>query len=299
MARTRILKTIFEKIDPRQLQKQEREQRSRLKQLENQRRQQEEAERRRREKEEQRLQERKQLLQQRVQEALDKGQITAEEALWLPDLDTDRVVTWNHTPYIDQLTKLLTQIDNGEWEDACLYLTDKKDYNPTFIQYVKSLFGDTYSFEEHQPHANPYKERMRLRRLKAKETPEQEAEINLEPWADNLYDACAPHLTVTNHSSEGDFRFGIMTVWRKRFTKHGLAMMARSQFIKTKLFEQETGTPVFMLIGIGGTDQKPERLFIVPFTDIEDHFIPKPIAYKYEEDPNMQLHYIPELRKLK
>ena len=68
---------------------------------------------------------------------------------------------------------------------------------------------------------------------------------------------------------------------------------------KTKLFEQETDIPVFMLIGIGGTDQKPERLFIVPFTDIEDHFIPKPIAYKYEEDPNMQLHYIPELRKLK
>ncbi len=300
MARARIVKQVFEKIDPVLLKKQAHEEKVRQKQLENQLKQREEAEQRRREKEEQCIAERKQLLAASIQEALEKGEITAEEAMWLPELNTDHVVTWTHFPYIDKMTNLRQQMDNGEWEEVCMYLTDKKDYNPAFTQYVKTLFPDSYSFEEHQPHANPYMEWKKNHKHdeNGRRHP-VENEINREPWADNLFDACAPHLLVTTNSAENNSQFGLMTVWRRRFTKHGLSMMGRSQFIKSKLFEQETDIPVFMIIGLGGTDQMPDQLFVVPFTDIVNHFIPKPIAYRYEVDPHIQLHYIPELRKLK
>ena len=290
MARARIVRHVFQKIDPLNAHRQAREEQSRLKQLENQEKQRLEAEQRKKEKEEQRIAERKQLLDARIQEALEKGEITAEEAAWLPELNTDRVVTWVHSPYIDQMIKLRTMMDNNEWEEVCLYVSDKKDYNPEFTEYMMSLFGYNYSFEEYRPYDSP------LRKWKRKTT---ETTYNGEPWTNNLYDACAPHLVVTHTTDEGSQKFGLMGIFRQRFTKHGLSMMARSQFIKVKLFEQETDIPVFMLMGIGGTASDPEQLFVVPFADIENHFIPKPIAYRYEMNPNYMLHYIPELRKLK
>lgn len=325
MPRTRILRTIIEKIEPRNLKKLAREEKAKQKQLENQERQRLEAEQRKAEKEAQRIAERKRLLEERIQEALEKGEITAEEAAWLPELDTDRVVTWAHVPYMDHLTRLRTQMDNGEWSEVCLYLSDKKDYNPIFTEYVRTLFNETYSFEEYRPHESPFRRWKKRNKHKdttdsiddketIQEQPIEDISVNIqaessttdntrskayEPWADNLYDACAPHLVVTHNSSDGQHKFGIMTIWRSRFTKHGLSMMARSQFIKSKLFEQEIDIPVFMIIGIGGTAQMPQQLFVVPFSDIENHFIPKPIAYRYEIDPNTKLHFIPELQKLR
>lgn len=332
MPRARILKTIIEKIDTHKNRKIVREEFAKQKQAENQERQRRETEERRAEKEAQRIAARKQLLETRIQEALGKGEITEEDAVWLSELDTDRVVGWSHVPYIDHLTKLRTQMDNGEWKEVCLYLSDKKDYNPLFTQYVRTLFNEQYSFEEYRPHENPYRKRKKKTknekeiisdedaedvstvRVQQKENMQDEVRKSLkekiteeyakrvsdyEPWADNLYDACAPHLVVTHKGNDGEYKFGLMTIWRNRFTKHGLSMMARSQFLKVKLFEQEIDIPVFMIIGIGGTALKPEQLFIVPFSEIENHFIPKPIAYRYETTADIRLHFIPELRKLK
>lgn len=335
MPRARILKTIFEKIDPQRIQRENRERKAKEKQLANQEKQRLEAEQRRLEKERIKLEEKRTLVQQKIREAVERGEITEAEAAMLPDLDENFLVTWTHIPYIDHVLRLRQQIENGEWAEVCLYLSDKKDYNPVFTETICKRFGPAYTFEEHTPHANPYarKKKRRKKNTTAEEAIEKETEETVEetvtetgtaenepapaltveekirrgregrptpePWTDNLYDACAPHLVVTYQTMDNELRFGIMTLWRSRFTKHGLSLMARSQFIKTKLFEQETGIPVFMVFGVGGTAETPERLFVLPFHDIENHFIPKPVAYRYELDPSQMLHYVPELGKLK
>ena len=321
MARARILRTLFEKIEPKQLQQEARERRAHEKQLANQEKQRQEAEARRMEKEQLRMEAKRTLVQEKIRQAVERGEISEAEAAMLPDMDENALVTWAHIPYIDQMTRLREQMDNGEWAEVCTYLTDKKEYNPVFTETIRRMFNPSYSFEEYAPHADLFfKKTKRRKKAGAEADAEKETEETMpeepagntaeepedkhpkkpliEPWTDNLYDACAPHLIVTQRTPEGEYRFGIMSIWRMRFTKHGFSMMARSQFIKTKLFEQETGIPVFMVIGIGGTAQTPERLFVVPFKDAENHFIPKPVAYRYETDPAAGLHYVPELEKL-
>lgn len=296
MARTRIIRPLFEKIDPKRAQREARERQALEKRLANMEKQRAEAEQRRAEKEAKRLEEKRLLVQQKIQKAIANGEITEEEAAQLPELDEYAMVRWAHIPYINHVLQLRTKIDNNEWEKVCLYVADKKDFNPVFADTVKNLFSDAYQFEPHVPHASPYRKWYKKKNTETDAPAVEQA--NKEPWANTLYDACAPHWVVSKQTDDATHKFGIMTLWRSRFTKHGLSLMARSQFIKAKLFEQETGIPVFMIFGVGGTAQETERLFIIPFSEVENHFVPKPIAWKYEVDPHLPLHFIPEQNKL-
>ncbi|MBQ9704723.1 MAG: hypothetical protein IJV55_00825, partial [Paludibacteraceae bacterium] len=149
MARARILRTLFEKIEPKQLQQEARERRAHEKQLANQEKQRQEAEVRRMEKEQLRMEAKRTLVQEKIRQAVERGEISEAEAAMLPDMDENALVTWAHIPYIDQMTRLREQMDNGEWAEVCTYLTDKKDYNPVFTETIRRMFNPSYSFEEY------------------------------------------------------------------------------------------------------------------------------------------------------
>ncbi len=297
MPRQRFHRITFQPVLPHQLQEEEHKKGGDEKQHAHEERRRIEAEQRQAAKEAQALEEKRQLIQQRIRTAIEREEITEAEAALLPDLDESALVHWAHTSYIDQITRLKDKMDRAEWKEVCLYLSDKKDFSLEFANFVKTLFPAHYQFELHQPHPDPY--RLQRRFLKLRKEGDNSSEFTIEPWADNLYDACAPHWVVTVPDKKQTARFGIMTIWRTRFTKHGLSMMARAQFIKTKLFEQETGIPIFMIFGIGGFALQPEQLFVIPFSEAENHFVPKPIAYRYEQDTHLPLYYIPELNKIR
>ncbi len=86
-------------------------------------------------------------------------------------------------------------------------------------------------------------------------------------------------------------------------------MMARARLFKTifkkieprkaECEERDECARMRLLENIVRQRHEAEQLFVMPFSEIEDYFMPKPIAYRYEVDPEAQLHYIPELNRLK
>lgn len=213
--------------------------------------------------------------EQKLSEALKRGELTKEELDLIPEFKEISTANWAHFPYIDKVLQMRQLIDEEKWEEAGIYFIDKKKFDEPFALAVASMFDNHYSYELHPPR-------------------------NEAPWAENLFDITVPHLLFTYNDGTNEYKFAVQTIWRSRFTKHGLSLMSRSQLIKCKLFEQETNIPVFMIFGIGGeTSEKPDRIFVYPIKDMPNHFIPKPIAYENEYDTNLKFRYIPEIQSIR
>ena len=210
----------------------------------------------------------------KLAEALKHGELTKEEMELIPEGNEMPTTEWAHFPYIDKVLQTRQLIDEGKWEEAGQYFIDRKKFDEQFALAVASMFDNHYSYELHPPR-------------------------NEAPWADNLFDITVPHLLFTYNDGIREYKFAVQTIWRSRFTKHGLSLMCRSQLIKCKLFEQETNIPVFMIFGIGGQSSAPERIFLYPIKDMPNHFIPKPIAYANELDASLKFRYIPEIQSLR
>lgn len=208
-----------------------------------------------------------------IKEAVKKGEITEEEADIIPELEPETVIKWGHMNYVDGMLKLRNWIDAGEWAELGNYLVDKKRYDPVFTETVKKRFGIQYKFTEYPPRYE-------------------------EPWPNNMFEALAPHLLCDYSDGISNYRFGLLLCWRPRFTKHGLSVLSKVQFVRFKLFEQETGIPLIMIFGVGGTPEEPERYFQIPLRHMENNFVPKPIALRNEHDVNKNFYYIPEVERI-
>ncbi|MCM1035240.1 MAG: hypothetical protein NC038_06580 [Paludibacter sp.] len=211
--------------------------------------------------------------EQCIAASVQQGELTEEEAQTIPDLEADTLVKWGQMDYVGPMGKIREWIDAEEWSTVGEYLVDRKRYNPVFAHTVTRHFGSQYTFSEHPP------------RYEA-------------PWPEDMFEALSPHLLCDYTDGETTYRFGIATCWRPRFTRHGLAALSKVQFVRFKLFEQETGIPVFMIFGIGGTAEQPEQYFQIPFRHMENSFIPKPIALRNKHDINKPFYYIPEVKRL-
>lgn len=211
--------------------------------------------------------------EERIKKSIAAGEITEEEASIIPELEPDTMIRWGHMNYVDGMLKMRDWIDAGEWAELGNYLVDKKKYNPIFTKTVRKRFSTQYKFTEYPPRYE-------------------------EPWPAEKFEALAPHLLCEYSDSINTYQFGLMLCWRPRFTKHGLSVLSKVQFVRFKLFEQETGIPVFMIFAIGGTAEEPERFFQIPLRHMENNFVPKPIALRNEHDINKNFYYIPEVKRI-
>jgi hypothetical protein len=65
-----------------------------------------------------------------------------------------------------------------------------------------------------------------------------------------------------------DYRFAVECKWRSRFYYGKTKWADEANILIYKEFQQKTGMPVFIAIGIGGTASNPERLFVTPLDNI-------------------------------
>lgn len=78
-------------------------------------------------------------------------------------------------------------------------------------------------------------------------------------------------------------RFAIECKWRKNYYKNGIEWAKEYQFKNYKKFKTEKNIPVFVAIGVGGTPEKPEDVYIVPLSTIENIFILQTELKKYQK----------------
>jgi hypothetical protein len=78
-------------------------------------------------------------------------------------------------------------------------------------------------------------------------------------------------------------RFAVECKWRKSYYKNGIEWAKEYQLKNYKKFKTEKSIPVFVAIGVGGTPEKPEEVYIVPLTVIENIFISQAELKKYQK----------------
>lgn len=65
------------------------------------------------------------------------------------------------------------------------------------------------------------------------------------------------------------YRFAVECKWRKDFREDGKIDWARNDQIAVyRKFQNQTGIPVFVAIGIGGEPDNPKKLFLTPLNNI-------------------------------
>lgn len=77
--------------------------------------------------------------------------------------------------------------------------------------------------------------------------------------------------------------FAVECKWRRNYYKNGIEWAKEYQFKNYKKFRTEKNIPVFVAIGVGGTPEKPEDVYIVPLTVIEDIFIAQTALKNYQK----------------
>lgn len=78
-------------------------------------------------------------------------------------------------------------------------------------------------------------------------------------------------------------KFAVECKFRSNFYKGGVEFSTQAQFERYKSFEEKEGLPVFIGIGVGGTGEKPERIFMVPLRVLKGPFIDFETLGKYEK----------------
>ncbi len=77
--------------------------------------------------------------------------------------------------------------------------------------------------------------------------------------------------------------FAIECKWRKNYYKNGVEWAKEYQLKNYNNFAKERNIPVFVAIGVGGTPENPDEVFIVPLGEIKDNFISQSDLKKYSK----------------
>lgn len=86
-------------------------------------------------------------------------------------------------------------------------------------------------------------------------------------------------------------KFALETKWRSFLGNYDL--IYPEQMARYKQFEEDEKIPVFIVIGIGGTANKPNRLFLLPLNKADSHELSLEFLSKYEVDPKNNFKWRP------
>jgi len=81
--------------------------------------------------------------------------------------------------------------------------------------------------------------------------------------------------------------FAIECKWRQNYYKGGVEWAQNYQVEKYKEYAQKSGVPVFVVIGIAGTPDQPNELYIVPLTSLTSNTISKDTLSQYKKEKGM------------
>lgn len=213
-------------------------------------------------------------LERLVDEALASGELTLEERNMIPDFEQNELPVWGKMDYETNIRNLEALIAEKNWEELGIALIERKRLTVGFAEAIQRRFSKYYTI------------------------------VNIPPrepgkWAESAEEALCPPMLVTYTTAKGSWQFAVAYRWRIRFTKHGLALMGKAQLARFKLYERLTGIPVFCIFGVGGDEEHPEHIFQLPLREMENSFIPKPIADKCEHELTDPLYYDPDNQLLR
>jgi hypothetical protein len=114
--------------------------------------------------------------------------------------------------------------------------------------------------------------------------------FKLKEWRSDKYDGGVypeanmyPDLEFEFSLRDVKSRFAVECKWRKSYYKNGIEWAKEYQLKNYRKFKTEKNIPVFVAIGVGGTPEKPEDVYIVPLTVIENIFISQTELKKYQK----------------
>lgn len=86
------------------------------------------------------------------------------------------------------------------------------------------------------------------------------------------------------------FRIWIECKYLHNFVKNGeyqnINWTTKNKFDRYKKFESDSKDPVYIAIGIGGTSDNPERLFLAPLDELDFEILYESVYKKYERPTN-------------
>ena len=92
-----------------------------------------------------------------------------------------------------------------------------------------------------------------------------------------------PDLTMRHELT--DVMFSVECKFRSKLYKNGLNWSNWSQLRRYKLYSSDNEIPLFVVIGLGGSPQYPDRMFCIPIDEIEYPSLYPSVFEKYERDP--------------
>lgn len=93
--------------------------------------------------------------------------------------------------------------------------------------------------------------------------------------------------------------FAVECKWRHKLYNNGIAFSTQEQLNRYKDYAKKKNIPVFIAIGLGGKGATPEKLFIVPLSDISKPFMLINQLKKYDKNVDANFYYDYEKEELK
>jgi hypothetical protein len=79
-----------------------------------------------------------------------------------------------------------------------------------------------------------------------------------------------PDLEYYFESQTESLHFAVECKWRKYFVRENFDWSKKEQLENYKQFEKISEIPVFMILGVGGEENNPNEVYVVPLRDIAD-----------------------------
>ncbi|MDR2009267.1 MAG: hypothetical protein LBQ22_02145 [Bacteroidales bacterium] len=129
--------------------------------------------------------------------------------------------------------------------------------------------------------------------------------FSIKKWRGDKYingryaeDTPEPDLLIEFKLGESKFIFAVECKWRQHYYKGGFEF-SQKDFEKYKQYEIETNTPVFTVIGMGGTGKNPDHLYILNFRNIEYSYIKIDTLSRFEKDKTHNFFYDSKNKELR
>ncbi len=87
--------------------------------------------------------------------------------------------------------------------------------------------------------------------------------------------------------------------WRKKLYKNGVELAKVEQIKRYKDIQKQKNTPVFIALGIGGTGNLPEQLYIIPLQDIDSNFMSINRLNKYKKSIDSKFFFDSKTKTLR
>lgn len=92
-----------------------------------------------------------------------------------------------------------------------------------------------------------------------------------------------PDLEIIFRMEKITLMFAVECKWHQDYYKGGLAWSGNNQFVCYKAYAKKMQMPVYVIIGLGGLPQSPEKIFIIPLSELNKNIISQRELAKYEK----------------